>query len=283
MTFRDFFLILVACLAFLGAPTLPPSNLILRDVVVLRADPLPSCDGPPWPSHTPIPCKPANPAFSASACSARPAPCSLRTWLARTLLRVAGIRPFWQWCPCQKHPLTKTTAPYFGRTMSGRPGRSFLWSRKRNPRECRNRLTQSSGFVSLPRMRDMRSLRSAGVRVSAMAWQSMADRGGEIQASGLLRHVGPKTGVRVDFPTIGIMVTNELAAEAAPTGQGRTPGNPPEPMAVGGCLTRRYGDGTRIVSSDAPVALGHGRPRGAVPAGGRALVVGDAAGWVHRR
>ena len=36
-------------------------------------------------------------------------------------------------CPCQKHPCTKITVRYLGKTISGLPGRSFTCSRKRNP------------------------------------------------------------------------------------------------------------------------------------------------------
>lgn len=83
-------------------------------------------------------------------------------------LRVAGMRCFWQWCACQKHPWTNTTALYFGRTMSGRPGRSPRCRRKRNPLACRAFLTQTSGFVSRLWIRDIRSLRSAGVSESTI-------------------------------------------------------------------------------------------------------------------
>jgi len=83
-------------------------------------------------------------------------------------LRVPGMRPFWQPCACQKQPCTKTTEPYFGRTKSGRPGRSRRCRRKRNPRACNHLRTNSSGLVCAPRMRDIRSLLSSGVKVSAM-------------------------------------------------------------------------------------------------------------------
>lgn len=87
-------------------------------------------------------------------------------FVAQKPLLVPGIRPFWQRWPCQKHPSTKTTTPYFGRTRSGRPGRSLAWSRYRSPDACRNDRTSSSGLVSLLLMRDIRSLRSDGLRVS---------------------------------------------------------------------------------------------------------------------
>lgn len=87
-------------------------------------------------------------------------------FVAQKPLLVPGIRPFWQRWPCQKHPSTKTTTPYFGRTRSGRPGRSLAWSRYRSPDACRNDRTSSSGLVSLLLIRDIRSLRSDGLRVS---------------------------------------------------------------------------------------------------------------------
>ena len=70
-------------------------------------------------------------------------------------------------CMCQKQPLTKTTVLYFARTMSGVPGyrRSFL--RKRRPLENRKRRTTVSICVSLPRTRDMTSLRFSFEKTSA--------------------------------------------------------------------------------------------------------------------
>lgn len=53
-------------------------------------------------------------------------------------------------CRCQKQPCTKTTAPYFGSTRSGRPGMFFACSRYRKPRACNARRSSSSGAVSLP-------------------------------------------------------------------------------------------------------------------------------------
>lgn len=86
----------------------------------------------------------------------------------QNVARVPGMRPFWQLWACQKQPWTKMTAPYFGNTRSGRPGRSFLCRRNLNPRPCSSLRTHSSGFVSRPRIRDIRSLRSSGLRVSAI-------------------------------------------------------------------------------------------------------------------
>lgn len=54
-------------------------------------------------------------------------------------------------CRCQKHPCTNITAFLAGKTISGEPGKSRRCNRKRYPRECRSRLTTSSGLVFLPR------------------------------------------------------------------------------------------------------------------------------------
>ena len=69
-------------------------------------------------------------------------------------------------CRCQKQPWTRTTALYLGRTMSGLPGREDTLSRKRYPAQCRRLRTLRSGPVFLPRILDMRSLRSEMVNVS---------------------------------------------------------------------------------------------------------------------
>ena len=60
---------------------------------------------------------------------------------------VAFLHPGWR---CQKHPRTSITVLYFGRTISGRPGRSFAWTQKRKPCQWRYDRTTISGFVSLP-------------------------------------------------------------------------------------------------------------------------------------
>lgn len=86
---------------------------------------------------------------------------------AQNVLFVPGIRPFWQRCPCQKQPSTKTTVAYLGRTRSGRPGRFPACKRNLIPRPCRKLLTRSSGLVSFPRIRDIRTLRSLSLRLSA--------------------------------------------------------------------------------------------------------------------
>ena len=70
---------------------------------------------------------------------------------------------------CQKHPCTKMTDQYFGNTMSGLPGRSLRWRRKRNPSPWAMRRTTSSGFVSRLPIRDIISLRFLRSTVSVIA------------------------------------------------------------------------------------------------------------------
>ena len=72
-------------------------------------------------------------------------------------------------CPCQKQPFTKTTARYFGRTMSGFPGNCLFFGPltvNRNPQRWRMERTKSSGRVSLPRIRDITQLRFSLPKVS---------------------------------------------------------------------------------------------------------------------
>jgi hypothetical protein len=69
-------------------------------------------------------------------------------------------------CPCQKHPCMKITACLEGKTMSGVPGRFLTCRRYRKPIPWTRRRSFISGAVSLPRILDMRSLRSLGERVS---------------------------------------------------------------------------------------------------------------------
>ena len=46
--------------------------------------------------------------------------------LSLVFVRVSGTRNIGQLCPCQKQPLIKMTARYFGRVRSGRPGSLLL-------------------------------------------------------------------------------------------------------------------------------------------------------------
>lgn len=69
---------------------------------------------------------------------------------------VEGLVAFGQpGCRCQKHPCTKTTAPNFGNTRSGLPGRSFRWIRYRSPAACSALRSLSSGRVFRPRIPDI--------------------------------------------------------------------------------------------------------------------------------
>jgi len=58
---------------------------------------------------------------------------------------VASLHPGWR---CQKHPRTSMTVLYFGKTMSGCPGRFFTCRWNRNPCIWRNERTTISGLVS---------------------------------------------------------------------------------------------------------------------------------------
>lgn len=78
-----------------------------------------------------------------------------------------GNLPFAQPWPCQKHPCTKTTKRFAGKTISGLPGRSRLCSRKRKPALCSAERTILSGPVSRTPTDCMIRRRWSGVRVSA--------------------------------------------------------------------------------------------------------------------
>ncbi len=92
--------------------------------------------GNPWPSaliahsHIKITCQPSCLSFSILLVSL--------AWFASILVfqnsgRVCGSRKYLQLCPCQKHPCTKITVRYLGRTISGFPGRLATCSRNRYP------------------------------------------------------------------------------------------------------------------------------------------------------
>jgi hypothetical protein len=61
------------------------------------------------------------------------------------------------------------TVLYFGKTISGQPGKSFRWSLNLYPYRCNQDLTAFSGFVSLPFIRDIKAERRSGVKRSAMS------------------------------------------------------------------------------------------------------------------
>src|SRR6056297_1114063 len=67
-----------------------------------------------------------------------------------------GTRKFWHpsWA-CQKHPCMNIADLYFGRTMSGEPGKFFAWRRYLNPKACRPWRTTISGFVFREPIRDI--------------------------------------------------------------------------------------------------------------------------------
>lgn len=59
-------------------------------------------------------------------------PFSFSTQYCALLLGIAFLlQPL---CWCQKQPCTNMAALYFGNTISGQPGRSFLYNLNRNPR-----------------------------------------------------------------------------------------------------------------------------------------------------
>ena len=68
--------------------------------------------------------------------------------------------------PCQKSPSTKMTTRSFRNTKSGRPGRSLACLSGSRPLSSSSFLRVSSGFVFLPRIRDMTALRVAGLMMS---------------------------------------------------------------------------------------------------------------------
>ena len=77
--------------------------------------------------------------------------------------------PYLQECECQKHPWINTTIWYFGKTMSGFPGRSFLCSRYRYPCVWNALRVAISGFVSVDLIRAILRLRCSGVCTSVIA------------------------------------------------------------------------------------------------------------------
>lgn len=82
---------------------------------------------------------------------------------------VSGIVAYLQSeCPCQKHPLMNMTVLYFGRTMSGLPGKSFRCNRKRKPFANKKRRTKTSGLVFLLLMCDIHFWRCSFDSTSAI-------------------------------------------------------------------------------------------------------------------
>ena len=98
---------------------------------------------------------------------------SLRTFesnlLSQKFCRDLGVYAYGHFsCRCQKHPWTNITVLNRGRTISGLPGRSFRCNLKRYPFLCNIERIASSGFVLLPRIRDIISERLALVRISTI-------------------------------------------------------------------------------------------------------------------
>lgn len=81
--------------------------------------------------------------------------------------RVAGKveyrHPTWR---CQKHPCTKIQTLYLGRTISGEPASCLTCRRYLKPWACSNLRTFISGWVSLPRMRDIMRERTSLLTMS---------------------------------------------------------------------------------------------------------------------
>ena len=88
---------------------------------------------------------------------------------SQNLRLVSGIVAYLQSeCPCQKQPLMKMIVLYFGRTMSGLPGKSLRWSRKRKPCANKKRRTKTSGLVFLLLMCDIHFWRCSFDNTSAI-------------------------------------------------------------------------------------------------------------------
>ena len=87
--------------------------------------------------------------------------CKSRVWVFVIFCRhhsvlVLGSTKYLQpLCPCQKQPFTNITVLYFGRTISGFPGRFFRCKRYRNPLANKNFRIPISGLVSFPLIRDI--------------------------------------------------------------------------------------------------------------------------------
>ena len=91
--------------------------------------------------------------------------------------RLAFGRTPWSGQPCQKHPSIWTAIRALVNTMSGRPGRSLVLTRNRNPRRCNSLRTAISGPVSAVFCRDMnvdtQGLEAAG-RSRGLWWAGIA-------------------------------------------------------------------------------------------------------------
>lgn len=90
----------------------------------------------------------------------------------RVLGVVAYLQPGWR---CQKQPCTKIAVWCFDKTISGEPGRDFLWRRKRNPKECSSERTINSGFVFALPTRLMMAERESGDLAGLDVFNDLSD------------------------------------------------------------------------------------------------------------
>lgn len=89
-----------------------------------------------------------------------------------------GGLPMRQPWACQKQPLTKITFFRDGKTISGVPGKSFLYSLNRYPSAYSKRRTISSGAVFFPPIRAINALRLSLVLLSVMIRHPVGRPGG---------------------------------------------------------------------------------------------------------
>lgn len=110
-----------------------------------------------------------HPSIRSPCCTFRSLTTFSSNFLRQKLLWVIGIyvilQPRWR---CQKQPCTNTATRYFDNTISGRPSRSRWCKRNRYPIRCSSDRTASSGFVFLPRIPDIISLRFARDTISVI-------------------------------------------------------------------------------------------------------------------
>ena len=81
-------------------------------------------------------------------------------------LWVSGMLARLQVWRCQKHPCTKITVLYLGKTRSGFPGRWAPCNRKRNPSLWAHERTINSGTVCFPLTELIIRLRTSGATLS---------------------------------------------------------------------------------------------------------------------
>ena len=129
-----------------------------------------------WHSHT---VKTRQPSASSEAVCSRSrvrVRVSFGSQYSRLDLGNPAIGQFGSGCQCQKHPLTKITARWRGRTKSGLPARRRPCSRKRYPRRCTIERTSNSGFMPRERIWDIHRDRSSRCRLSTMPNHPVEDK-----------------------------------------------------------------------------------------------------------